>query len=144
MALIPGDLAPHFKCRSSVNAEFNFDTVAGRHIVLTFFASSQLPVARGVLDRIAARRARFDVTNAAFFGVTTDPDDVQRLVQEDPGRIYFYDLDLAVSRLYGLVGEPSADRPGAGRSVGPARRAGSARAGPAPPLAPPGAGRTRA
>ncbi|HEX8915601.1 MAG TPA: 2OG-Fe(II) oxygenase, partial [Humisphaera sp.] len=105
-ALLPGDPAPHFRCRSSVNPKFNFDTVAGRYVVLSFLGSAARPVARRVLDLVAARADRFDVSNAVFFGVTCDADDVDRLAQEDPGRMYFFDLDLAVSRLYGLVDGP--------------------------------------
>lgn len=108
MNLLPGDFAPHFKVASSVNPRFNFDTVAGRYVVISFFGSTRVPAAERFLTEIVSRGARFDVTNAIFFGVTTDPQDVDHIVQQDPGRIYFYDLDLAVSRLYGLV----ADAPG--------------------------------
>ncbi len=104
MALLPGDRAPFFKVASSVNPRFTFDTVAGRHIVLSFIGSSRFPAAEQYLAAMAGRRERFDVTNAVFFAVTTDPGDVERLRQEDPGRMYFHDLDLAVSRLYGVVG----------------------------------------
>jgi peroxiredoxin len=109
MPLLPGDFAPHFKCASSVNPHFNFDTVAGRYVVISFFASARTRAAETVLNEIAAHGERFDVTNAVFFGVTIDPDDAGRIVHQDPGRIYFYDLDLAVSRLYGVVGDPAPD-----------------------------------
>src|SRR5262249_49157646 len=48
---------------------------------------------------------RFDVTNAIFFGVTNDPDDVQRLKHEENGRVFFYDLDLEVSRKFCVLTE---------------------------------------
>ncbi|MEY3828074.1 MAG: hypothetical protein RLZZ148_2901 [Cyanobacteriota bacterium] len=32
-----GDPVPYFTCHASNNPTFNFDTVAGRYIVLTFF-----------------------------------------------------------------------------------------------------------
>lgn len=104
--LLPGDWAPHFRVASNVNPQFNFDTVAGRYIVLSFFGNSRVPMARKMLDEIDRRAGnRFDVTNAVFFGVTTDPDDVSRLAGNSPGRIWFYDTDLAVSRKYGLAEE---------------------------------------
>lgn len=110
MSLLPGDLAPHFKCASSVNPQFTFDTAAGRYIVLSFFGSTTSPAAEKMLNLLIERgNHRFDVTNAIFFGVSIDPNDVQRIEHRHPGRIYFFDLDLAISKLYGLVGQPSAD-----------------------------------
>jgi peroxiredoxin len=108
MPLLPGDFAPHFKCASTVNPHFNFDTVAGRYVVLSFFASTSDPASERTLSLLIERAGgSFDVTNAIFFGVTVDPADVQRLQQRDAGRISFHDLDLSVSRLYDLVGEAS-------------------------------------
>ena len=39
--LLPGDAAPTFECASSVNPRFQFDTVAGRYVVLSFFGSTK-------------------------------------------------------------------------------------------------------
>src|SRR5215208_4073648 len=110
--LMPGDFAPFFHVASSVNPTFNFDTVAGRYVVLSFFGSSQIPASERFLTEIVKRGDRFDVTNAIFFGVTSDPEDVDRIKQQHPGRIYFYDLDLAVSKRYGVVQESAATREG--------------------------------
>lgn len=97
--------APWFTCRTAGNPAFAFDTVAGRHVVLFFFASAGDPVAADVLARIAAGRDRFDDRRVCFFGVSTDPEDqtAQRLKDELPGRRFFFDLDGAVSRLYGAA-----------------------------------------
>jgi predicted 2-oxoglutarate/Fe(II)-dependent dioxygenase YbiX/peroxiredoxin len=103
-----GDPAPHFECASTINPRFSFDTVAGRYVVLSFFGSSQLPSSAAFLREIAKQADRFDVDNAVFFGVTNDPTDVTRLKQTDPGRIYFHDLDLSVSRKFGIAHEISA------------------------------------
>lgn len=108
--LLPGDPAPTFRCTSSVNPQFHFDTAAGRYIVLSFFGSLQYGPAERFLTEIVKRGDRFDIANAMFFGVTTDPEDVQRIQHQDPRRIYFYDLDGAVSRLYGVI-EPRAGGP---------------------------------
>src|SRR5215217_7627375 len=109
--LMPGDFAPFFHVASSVNPTFNFDTVAGRYVVLSFFGSSQIPASERFLTEIVKRGDRFDVTNAIFFGVTNDPADVDGIKQQHPGRIYFYDLDLAVSKRYGVATEARAPAP---------------------------------
>jgi peroxiredoxin/predicted 2-oxoglutarate/Fe(II)-dependent dioxygenase YbiX len=101
--LMPGDPAPYFIAASSVNPRFRFDTVAGRYVVLSFFATSNYPASAGLLAEVAKRTERFDATNVAFFGVSIDPQDQQRLAQQSPGIMYFWDLDRKVSRLYGVV-----------------------------------------
>ena len=88
-----------------MNANFSFDTVAGRYIVISFFGSSQIPSSQQFLTQIVNRGDRFDVSNVVFFGVTNDPEDVEGIQHQDPGRIYFYDLDLAVSKMFGIVPE---------------------------------------
>jgi predicted 2-oxoglutarate/Fe(II)-dependent dioxygenase YbiX/peroxiredoxin len=103
--LLPGDFAPWFQAASSVNPGFCFDTVAGRYVVISFFGSTQIPSSRQFLTEIVKHGDRFDVTNAVFFGVTNDPQDVEGIEARDPGRIYFYDLDLAVSKRFDLVRE---------------------------------------
>lgn len=101
--LLPGDPAPAFQCHSSVNPRFNFDTAAGRYVIISFFGSSQIPSSEEFLHEIVNRGDRFDVTNTIFFGVSVDPEDVERIRHRHPGRIYFHDLDLAVSRKFGVV-----------------------------------------
>src|SRR5437899_1883998 len=108
--LIPGDPAPHFKVASSINPNYSFDVAAGRYIVLSFLGSSQLPYSAGLLAEVARRRERFDVLHALFFGVTIDPQDRSRLKQEQPGIVYFWDFDQAVSRLYGVLSETGSER----------------------------------
>jgi peroxiredoxin/predicted 2-oxoglutarate/Fe(II)-dependent dioxygenase YbiX len=106
--LLPGDPAPDFTVASSVNPKYHFDTTAGQYIVLSFFGSAASPYAQQLLKLVDGRRDRFDVTHAIFFGVSIDPQDSSRLTQEWPGMIYFWDADLAVSRLYGVVSEQGA------------------------------------
>jgi predicted 2-oxoglutarate/Fe(II)-dependent dioxygenase YbiX/peroxiredoxin len=101
--LLPGDPAPYFHARSTVNRRFSFDTVAGRYVVLSFFGSSRLPASEAFLQEIVERGARFDVANVVFFGVTNDPEDLGRISHQDKGRIYFFDLDLSISKLYGVA-----------------------------------------
>jgi peroxiredoxin len=109
MPLMLGDRVPDFTAASSNNPRFHFDTVAGRYIVVSFFFSSQHPAAAQFLREIDKHEDRFDVTNVAFFGVTTDRQDVARLTKENHSRLYFFDLDLAVSKKWGLVAEAPMD-----------------------------------
>jgi len=103
--LTPGDPAPWFDARSTVNPNFHFDTSAGRYVVLCFFGSAAHPPCRKVLDDFEQNHARFDIENACFCGVSTDPDDERlgRLRQQWPGMVYFWDFDLAISRQCGAV-----------------------------------------
>lgn len=104
--LTPGDPAPWFEARSSVNPRFVFDTAAGRYIVMTFFGSAGHAPSRRVLDAIEANQSRFDIFNAVFFGVSADPDDerLARVKQQFPGVVYFWDFDRSIARLYGAAG----------------------------------------
>jgi peroxiredoxin len=103
--LTPGEPAPWFTARASVNPRYQFDTVAGRYVVLCFFGSADNPESRRVLADIAQNCQRFDVENFLFLGVSADPSDEQtgRVSSQWPGIIYLWDFDLAVSRLYGVL-----------------------------------------
>lgn len=103
--LLPGDPAPWFVQRSPSRADYHFDTVAGRYVVLCFFGSAGQPEVRRMLDTLWARQDLFDDRQCAFFGVSGDPDDEAqaRVVQKTPGFRLFWDFDLIVARLYGLA-----------------------------------------
>ena len=107
--LTPGEPAPWFAARSSNNPRFQFDTVAGRYVVLCFFESAGAPASRQILDDIFAARERFDDDRACFFGVSVDPEDERlgRVAQQLPGVRYFWDFDRAVSRLFGAETQPA-------------------------------------
>ncbi|MCP9886209.1 2OG-Fe(II) oxygenase [Synechococcus sp. ATX 2A4] len=103
---IPGEPAPWFKARSASNEKYSFDTVAGRYIVLCFYASSSEPVSKAVLDSfLTGHRDLFDDDHACFFGVSVDPGDENegRVHDSMPGFRFFWDFDGAVSRLYGRI-----------------------------------------
>jgi peroxiredoxin/predicted 2-oxoglutarate/Fe(II)-dependent dioxygenase YbiX len=101
--LLPGDPAPWFRQRSSVNPSYAFDSAAGRYLVLCFFLSAANPRARAALDAAALQRSLFNDDKAAFFGVSIDPADEQqkRVATRLPGYRYFWDTDSKVSTLYG-------------------------------------------
>ncbi|MGE0258133.1 MAG: 2OG-Fe(II) oxygenase [Alphaproteobacteria bacterium] len=103
--LLPGDPAPRFSQRATSNPRYVFDTVAGRYIVLCFFASAGDEVGRDAYRAILDNRLCFDDTRAALFGVSIDPVDetAARVRPHLPGIRFFWDFDLQVSRLYGAV-----------------------------------------
>ena len=102
--LLPGDPAPWFHARSSTRADFALDVIAGRYIVLCFFATAD---ARGKSAVAAAftERNLFDDMNASFFGVSIDPADEgqRRVVGRPQGFRFFWDFDGAISKLYGAI-----------------------------------------
>ncbi len=108
-----GEPAPWFTARSSANPRFSFHTIAGRYIALCFVGAADQPLAAAALAEMTRRRAVFDDEKASFFGVSIDPaDETQgRVVESLPGLRWFWDHDLAVSRLYGAT-PPETPEPG--------------------------------
>jgi peroxiredoxin/predicted 2-oxoglutarate/Fe(II)-dependent dioxygenase YbiX len=114
-----GEPAPWFVCRSPVNPQFHFDSVAGRYVVLCFFGSAADPGSRRVLDDVFSSRHVFDDENVCFFGVSIDPEDEAKSRVENviPGVRFFWDFDRSVSRMFGAAldtdgeGSPSNYRP---------------------------------
>lgn len=102
---LPGDAAPWFSARSTNNARYMFHTAAGRYVLLGFFGAARRPEVDEALRLLAAQRDRFDDRQISFFGVSVDPSDEAegRLQQSLPGIRYFWDFDLAVSKLYGAT-----------------------------------------
>ena len=101
-----GDAAPWFRARAlSGAADYAFDTVAGRHVLMLFFGSARLAPAAEALALVERERGLFDDAKACFFGVTVDPEDAARgrIAQRLPGRRFFLDYDRRVSGLYGAA-----------------------------------------
>jgi peroxiredoxin/predicted 2-oxoglutarate/Fe(II)-dependent dioxygenase YbiX len=106
-----GDPAPGFTCPATNNPEFHFTSAAGRYLVLCFFGSAGIETSRQALDAITGElRPFFDDSKLAFFGVTIDPLDKERLEEQRPGIRYFHDFDFHVSRQYGAMA-PTAQQP---------------------------------
>lgn len=103
--LAVGEPAPWFTCRSQVNDSFQFDTAAGRYIVLSFLGSVGDPASKRIIAAIQSVCHRFDDINLSFFGVSTDELDLYEEQITDTLRSihYLWDFDLAVSKLYGAV-----------------------------------------
>jgi len=108
-----GEPAPWFVARTASNPSFVFHTTAGRYIALCFVGAVEDPQAVEALAQVARRRALFDDEKASFFGVSIDPaDETQgRVADSLPGVRWFWDHDLAVSRLYAATA--SGPHPGA-------------------------------
>src|SRR5690349_11022069 len=103
--LVAGAPAPWFKCRSTSNPVYNFDTVAGHVVVLTFFGSAGDADSMKVLTDVMKGRQVFDDEKVLFFGVSTDPDDerLPRVRASMPGIRFFWDFERKVSVLYGAA-----------------------------------------
>jgi len=101
----PGDPVPWFRCRSPVNPSFDFGTVAGRVIVLTFIGSAATPAAQAVVSAFHRYGDLFDDFRASHFLVTVDPTDESegRLQERIPGFRLFYDFDGKVSQRFGVL-----------------------------------------
>ncbi len=102
-ALRPGDPAPWFVASATSNPRYNFDTAAGRFILLCFFGSAAMPAMRAMLDALWQRGDLFQDDHAAFFGVCCDPDDQRlgRVGEKLPGFRVFWDFGLKISKAYG-------------------------------------------
>jgi peroxiredoxin/predicted 2-oxoglutarate/Fe(II)-dependent dioxygenase YbiX len=109
-----GDPAPWFTQRTAQNPRFVMDVVAGRWIVLGFYASAGDAAGRAAIDAIVANRHLFDDAKASFFGVSIDPTDESagRVPELTPGIRFFFDFDYSVSKLYGAL--PVDTEPGSG------------------------------
>lgn len=103
--LLRGDPAPRFRVRSVSNPGYNFDTVAGRTVLLCFGGSAGSDLAKPALAAVRARPDLFDDTRASFFFVSNDPqDEAQARVGDSyPGYRTFWDFDGAVARLFGVL-----------------------------------------
>lgn len=110
--LLPGAPAPWFRAPVvDGNPRYAFDTVAGRHVLMLFFATAAAGPCKAALELVQARRAVFDDQKACFFGVSIDAKDIKekRIAQSLPGIRFFADAGQQVSRLYGALPEGSQD-----------------------------------
>lgn len=107
---MPGEPAPWFKAPTLHKPRFNFDTIAGRYVVLMFAGRVSDPRIAEALVKLQAYRDLFDDDRACFFGVTDDPEDVAagRVAHRIPGIRWFLDYDRDIARQFRAVD----DRPG--------------------------------
>ncbi|WP_116090703.1 2OG-Fe(II) oxygenase [Sphingomonas crusticola] len=106
MLLDVGEAAPSFRAPTlNGNANYGFDSVAGRPIVLLFLGSGGWGPSAEALALLARNDHLFDDEQAAFFGVTVDPADAAtgRIFKRLPGIRWFLDYEAKVSRTYGAA-----------------------------------------
>lgn len=104
--LMVGDHAPWFRAAAlSGSPNYQFDTVAGRHVLMLFFGSARPEPSAEALAVVERHRALFDDKNACFFGITVDPEDAaeQRIAQQIPGIRFLLDYGRTASALYGAA-----------------------------------------
>jgi predicted 2-oxoglutarate/Fe(II)-dependent dioxygenase YbiX/peroxiredoxin len=112
--LTAGDPAPYFRQRSGSNPTFNFDTTAGRYIVLCLLGTASDAAGKQAFEMVMSNRAVFDDEHAAFFAVSCDPEDEKqnRLADSYPGIRVFWDFDGSVSQRYGGLPRNTAGQAG--------------------------------
>jgi peroxiredoxin len=126
-----GEPAPWFSAPTTANANFHFDTVAGRYVVLCFFESAARPDSRRILDDLWQRRERFSDDEVTFFGISHDPLDQQqaRVQEQIPGLRFFWDFGRAVSQGIRSLATRSGNRPSEVRRAHGGARSSAAHAG---------------
>jgi predicted 2-oxoglutarate/Fe(II)-dependent dioxygenase YbiX/peroxiredoxin len=110
--LLPGDPAIYFRARAANNPTFNFDTVAGRYVLLAFIGSTHEEMGAKTLKALESLKDLFDAERIVAFAVSVDPrDEAENRIAVDPPRTnVFWDFDLKVSRAYGAAGaDPAPD-----------------------------------
>jgi len=100
-----GDPAPWFQQATSGSPQFQLDLAAGRYMVLCFLMGAGDPAGQRALELVTENRRLFDDEKLSFFGVTINwRDQYEGRTRESlPGVRFFWDFDLAASRLYGAV-----------------------------------------
>ena len=111
MTIQVGDPAPTFAQRTLGRPGFNIDTIAGRYIVLCFFLSARDESSAPVMNFIRQNEGFFDDGKASLFGITADERDCDdpAIKEKIPGIRFFIDIDLKISKLYGLASPASND-----------------------------------
>lgn len=99
-----GEVARGFTVATDDAYDFSFDAAAGRWTVLMFFGSLSRPPSLQAVQRVLDRRDLFSGGDAAFYGLSLDPADRARGAADGaPGLRFFWDLDYAISRLWGVA-----------------------------------------
>ncbi|MDX2103385.1 MAG: 2OG-Fe(II) oxygenase [Alphaproteobacteria bacterium] len=97
---------PFFVAPTLSNPRFQFGSVAGRWICLVFIGSAGNERTASFLATLFQRADRFDGVRCAFFGVSVDPEDVQRQPDRVPGIRWFRDHQGELSRAVGVLSPP--------------------------------------
>jgi predicted 2-oxoglutarate/Fe(II)-dependent dioxygenase YbiX/peroxiredoxin len=106
----PGDPIPSFFARGAGNPRYSFDSVAGRHVVVMFVASSRVPGVREMVASLHADSRWFDDKFTSLFIVSNDPQDeaTGALSERYPGIRVFWDTDRRLAQMFG-ASRPSSE-----------------------------------
>lgn len=102
--LTTGDPAPWFILPSTSNPAYNFDTVGGYRVILSFLGSSQFNASVAALEKFCELQQQFEQLKTPFFAVFVDPDDVSHahLIQNPTYCKFLWDFEYKVSQQYGV------------------------------------------
>jgi peroxiredoxin len=101
--LHPGDPAPWFRARSDINADFNFASLGGRRIILSFPGSLSRDAGRALHDAFIAGSGRLAAFTTALLLVTSDSADEGASVPPTVNVTrYFFDDAHRIAALYGV------------------------------------------
>lgn len=100
-----GEPAPLFAAPCGTSERYNIGVAGGRWIVLMIFGTLDYAASMDALALAMRDRDLFNDTDAAFFGVSTDPADRDErgIKNSEPGVRFFWDFDSEITRLYGLA-----------------------------------------
>jgi len=105
-----GEFAPWFSAPAPNNPNFNFNTAAGRYVLLAF-----LPPPGAARDRAMAafdaHAGLFDDRKLTCFMVLRDAASIASAKNRDRGLRWFFDPEGKVSRLYGALTPQGAEAP---------------------------------
>lgn len=103
-----GDGVPWFRAASDVNADFDFSSMAGRYVVLSFLGSLKIEPVASIAREFLTYQNIFDGARLAMALVTIDLRDAQSTATINlPATRLFFDFDRRISRMFGLVPDDS-------------------------------------
>ena len=110
--LYPGDPAPWFRLPSDINDAFQFSTLGGRTVLLTFLPSLTGEIGARVVADLLAGADRFKPFATAMLICTADPADRNAAPPESvQGTRYLYDFERNAAALFGVAGDAGGVRP---------------------------------
>lgn len=101
-----GEQVPWFRAPAlQGNPRYAFESAAGRTILLFLCGSAGWTECLATLAEVKEHREIFNDKDAAFFGISNDPSDIEdgRIAQQLPGIRWLLDHDGHISRLYGVA-----------------------------------------
>ncbi|RVT42017.1 2OG-Fe(II) oxygenase [Sphingobium algorifonticola] len=103
--LTVGDPVPSLIARSATNPAYVLDSIAGRHVVMTFIGGARTPGMAAFFEQLFRDAGPFDDVLASCFLVSNDPQDETAPLIADryPGIRILWDFDRNLARQFGAV-----------------------------------------